>query len=180
MQIFPLFQYKSRPDPKFVKKITARIQPKSNKIHHSLDRVQCSSLPCILLRSEILSGMCAKLRTVAASNNRDHARNLSYYCLLALHILWCYSSRTTHSWWITHNQRNTTREVATIPTRVLHGLKFFVRTHTAPQNLNPPRTCMSLKNFARTCPADHLNPRSPPHFFSLRFAPVRILLKTHN
>jgi len=27
----------------------------------------------IWLRSEILSGMCAKLRTVAASNNRDHA-----------------------------------------------------------------------------------------------------------
>jgi len=40
----------------------------------------------ILLRSEIPSGMCAKLRTVAASNNRDHARDLSYYCLLALHI----------------------------------------------------------------------------------------------
>jgi len=39
----------------------------------------------ILLRSEIPSGMCAKLRTVAASNNRDHARNLSYYCLLTLH-----------------------------------------------------------------------------------------------
>jgi len=30
-----------------------------------------------LLRSEIPSGMRAKLRTVAASNNRDHARNLS-------------------------------------------------------------------------------------------------------
>ena len=54
-----------------------------------------------LLRSEISSGMCAKLRTVAASSNRDHARNLSYYCLLALHILWCYSSRTSRSWWIT-------------------------------------------------------------------------------
>ena len=40
----------------------------------------------LLLRSEIPSGMCAKLRTVAASNNRDHARNLSYYCLLALHV----------------------------------------------------------------------------------------------
>jgi len=40
----------------------------------------------ILLRSEIPSGMCAKLRTMVASNNRDHARNLSYYCLLALHI----------------------------------------------------------------------------------------------
>jgi len=31
----------------------------------------------VLLRSEILSGMCAKLRIVAASNNRDHDRNLS-------------------------------------------------------------------------------------------------------
>jgi len=40
----------------------------------------------VLLRLEIPSGMCAKLRTVAASNNRDHARNLSYCCLLALHI----------------------------------------------------------------------------------------------
>jgi len=39
-----------------------------------------------VLRSEIPSSMCAKLRTVAVSNNRDHARNLSYYCLLALHI----------------------------------------------------------------------------------------------
>jgi len=40
----------------------------------------------ILLLSEITSGMCAKLRTMAASNNRDHACNLSYYCLLTLHI----------------------------------------------------------------------------------------------
>ena len=40
----------------------------------------------IMLGSEIPSGICAKLRTVAASNNRDHACNLSYYCLLALHI----------------------------------------------------------------------------------------------
>jgi len=40
----------------------------------------------VVLRSEILSGMCAKLRTMAASNNRDHARNLSYYGLLMLYI----------------------------------------------------------------------------------------------
>jgi len=33
-----------------------------------------------------MSSMCAKLRTMAASNNRDHARNLSYYCLLAPRI----------------------------------------------------------------------------------------------
>jgi len=30
-------------------------------------------------------------------------RNLSYYCLLALHILWCCPSRTSHSWWITQS-----------------------------------------------------------------------------
>jgi len=37
-----------------------------------------------LLRSEISSGMCAKLRTVAASNNRDHARNLSSRTLVIM------------------------------------------------------------------------------------------------
>jgi len=41
----------------------------------------------ILLRSQIPSGIFAKLRTVAASNNRDHARNLSYYCVLAAYIM---------------------------------------------------------------------------------------------
>jgi len=39
-----------------------------------------------VMRSAIPSGMCAMLRTAAASNNRDHARNLSYYCSLVLHI----------------------------------------------------------------------------------------------
>jgi len=58
------------------------------------------------LWSEIPSGMFAKLRTVAASNNRDHAGNLSYYCLLALHIWWCYSSRTSRSWWITQSTQH--------------------------------------------------------------------------
>jgi len=60
----------------------------------------------ILLRSKIPSGMYAKLRTMEASNNRDHARKLSYYCLLALHILWCYSSRTSHSCWITQSTQH--------------------------------------------------------------------------
>ena len=31
------------------------------------------------------------------------SRNLSYYCLLTLHIQWCYSSRTSRSWWITQS-----------------------------------------------------------------------------
>jgi len=41
----------------------------------------------ILLRSESPSGMCGKLRTVAASNNRDHApQSLSFLLVLATYI----------------------------------------------------------------------------------------------
>jgi len=53
---------------------------------HSYFVKRSMSESILVLRSEIPIGMCAKLRTVAAKNNRDHARNLSYYCLLALHI----------------------------------------------------------------------------------------------
>jgi len=69
----------------------------------------------LVLRSEIPSGMRAKLRTVAASNNRDHARNLSYCCLLALHIWWCYSSRTSRSWWIIQSTQHHRRGCNTGP-----------------------------------------------------------------
>ena len=41
------------------------------------------TVPFVLLRSEIPSGMCAKLRTVAASNNRVHMPWSLYYCLFA-------------------------------------------------------------------------------------------------
>ena len=60
-----------------------------------------------LLRSEIPSGMCAKLRTVAASNNRDHARNLSYYCLLAPHI--CMVLFFTHIPFVVNHTINATQ-----------------------------------------------------------------------
>ena len=65
--------------------------------------------------SEIPSGMCAKLRTVAASNNRDRARNLSHYCLLAPHILCCYSSCTSRSWWTTQSTQHHRRGCNNIP-----------------------------------------------------------------
>ena len=40
----------------------------------------------LLLRSEIPSGICAKLRTVAASNNRVHMPWSLYYCLFTPYI----------------------------------------------------------------------------------------------
>jgi len=57
----------------------------------------------ILLRSETPSGMCAKLCTVAASNNKVHPTRSLYYCLFAPHIYRCCSSRTSRSWWIAHS-----------------------------------------------------------------------------
>ena len=50
---------------------------KRSEWRHGLLEVMSTLTAVVLLRSEIPSGMCAKLRTVAASNNRDHARNLS-------------------------------------------------------------------------------------------------------
>jgi len=66
----------------------------------------------ILLRSEIPRGMCAKLCTVAASNNRDHPTGSLYYCLFAPHTyIFVLRAHPIHG--ESYNQRNTTGEVAT-------------------------------------------------------------------
>ena len=56
--------------------------------------------------------MCAELRTMAASKNRDHPTRSLYYCLFAPHtyifVLPAHPVRGE-----SHNQRNTTGEVAT-------------------------------------------------------------------
>jgi len=51
MLIFPLSQSNSGPDPNFMKKITVRIQSKSNKIRHSPDPVQSKSIPMLISAS---------------------------------------------------------------------------------------------------------------------------------
>jgi len=65
-----------------------------------------------LLRSEKPERKCTKLRTVAASNNRVHMPWSLYYCLFAPLIcgvvLRAYPIRGE-----SHNQHNTSREVAT-------------------------------------------------------------------
>ena len=57
----------------------------------------------ILLQSESSSDKCAKLHTVASSNNRDHMPWSLCYCLFAPHIYGCYSSCISCSWWISHS-----------------------------------------------------------------------------
>jgi len=66
--------------------------------------------------SEIPSGMCAKLRTVAASNNKDHASQ-SLLLLLA-RATYIINGVILHAHPVrgeSHNQRNITGEVATVP-----------------------------------------------------------------
>jgi len=61
-----------------------------------------------------LSGKCAKLHTVAGSNNRDHLTRSLYYCLFVPHLYGCCSSRASHSWWITHSTERQPRGCNTI------------------------------------------------------------------
>jgi len=65
-----------------------------------------------VLRSEIPSGMCAGLRTVAASSNRDHPTRSLFYCLFAPHT-YIFVLRAHPVRGESHNQRNITGEVAT-------------------------------------------------------------------
>ena len=65
------------------------------------------------LQSDSLSGMCTKLHTVAASNNRIHLTRSLYYCLFMPHlymsIVLCAHSVCDEP----RIQRNTSGEVAT-------------------------------------------------------------------
>jgi len=77
----------------------------------------------VVLRSEIPSGMCVKLRTAAASNNRYHASQslIIIACLLAPRI-YIFVLRAHPVGGESHNQRNATGEVATVA-RGTHRLR---------------------------------------------------------
>jgi len=84
----------------------------------------------VLLRSESPSGKCAKLHTVTASNNTDHApRSVSTYAIYGH-----YSSRTCRSWWIAYSAQRQRR-----------GCTSFLRT------LRPkmPYCITTCKNFRK-------------------------------
>jgi len=75
-----------------------------------------------LLRSESPSGMCAKLDTVAASNNRVHPTRPLYYSLFALHI-YGFGLRAHSIRGEPRIQRNANWEVAT--KRIIKMLMVF-------------------------------------------------------
>ena len=111
-------------------------------------KYQSNLVRILLLRSEIPSGMCAKLRTVAASNNRDHPMRSLSSSLFASTINCSPDSqallevthqdhsigitllllvRATYIYFVlrahpvrgeSYNQRNTTEEVATLSTEL--------------------------------------------------------------
>jgi len=68
-----------------------------------------------VLRSKSSSGKCAKLHTIAASNNRDHLTRSLYYCLFASHKFGCCSLCTFSLWWITRSMQQQLRGCNNIP-----------------------------------------------------------------
>jgi len=96
-----------------------------------LDHRLCNVFTCLVLRSEIPSGMCAKLRTVAASNNRDHLTRSLYYCLFAPHT-YIFVLRTHPVCGESHNQRNTNGEVATLDSSHISCTHCASRKSTVP------------------------------------------------
>ena len=75
----------------------------------------CASRSVVLLWPASLSGMCAKLHTVAASNNRDHASR-SFYCCLYMSLIYGFcSARTFHLWWNVHSAQCQRRGCNNIP-----------------------------------------------------------------
>jgi len=77
----------------------------------------------VLLRSEMPSGMCAKLRTVAACNNRVHMPWSLCYCLFAPHI--CMVLFFAHIPFVVNHTIN-----ATPPERLQQHLLLFTTNHT--------------------------------------------------
>ena len=78
----------------------------------------------MLLRSEIPSGICAKLRTVAASNNRVHMPWSLCYCLFAPHV--CMVLFFTHIPFVLNHTIN-----ATLPERLEQYVAKLRRNYNA-------------------------------------------------
>jgi len=69
---------------------------------------------CLMLRSEIPRGICAKLRPVAASNNRVHMPMITLLLLVRATYMYGVVLHAHPVRGESHNQRNTTGEVATL------------------------------------------------------------------
>jgi len=93
----------------------------------------------------IRPGICAKLRTVAASNNRDHPTRSLYYCLLAPHT-YIFILRAHPVRGESHNQRNTTGEVATLLTDHCFSKAIYEQARSI-KGQYPPIFC-ALKFFS--------------------------------
>jgi len=97
-------------------------------------------------------------------------RNLSYYCLLALLILWCYFSRTSCWWWITQSTQHHRRGCNNIPSflqrttqiarSLCEGLNSARPPHPGHSTIlmrleTPSGMCANLRTVAASNNRDH-------------------------
>ena len=87
------------------------------------------------------SGMCAKLRTAAASNTRVHMPWSLYYCLFAPHMWFC-SSYTSLSWWIAHSTQRQPKSCNTMKWTLLF-LLGRKQNDRSKRSKNPKKTIVT-------------------------------------
>ena len=83
------------------------------------------------------NGMCSKLHTVAASNNRDHRTRSLSYCLFTSHIFVCCSLRTSHLWWTAFSTQHQLRGCNNVPS-LLQWTAPIAHSFCEGWNLSPP------------------------------------------
>ena len=129
----------------------------------------------MMLQSEDQSGKCAKLHTVAASNNREYCLTRSLIaCLHLIQEYVCYSSRTSRSWWIaqaTQHQPRSCNNARLSAWCLEHDLTLNrnqkPQLETSTRNLNPkpqPETStwkLNLKPQLKPHTRNH-NPKPQP------------------
>jgi len=76
--------------------------------------------------------MCAKLHTVAATNNRDYPTRSLYCCLFAPHIYGCNSLHSSHLWWLAHAIQRQPRGCNNIPSFLQPHRLHVLLTKAAP------------------------------------------------
>jgi len=109
----------------------------------------------ILLRSESPSDKCAKLHTVAASNNRNHMPWSLYYCFACSHHIYMEAVLRAHPVrGESHIQRNASGEIATLPFLSLSFLPCKIRF----LGLKIHKHCSYLSGFHQRCSAKNLRP----------------------
>ena len=132
--------------------------------------------------------MCAKLRTVTASNNRDHASQSLLLLLARVTYIYCCSSRISLSWWIPQStqhhqrgcnnissflQRTTPIACSLCEGWTRHNLHILVTAPFCCDQKSPSGMCAKLRTVTASNNKDHA---SQSLLFIIAYSPHAYIL----